>query len=155
MRVPPANVRSFLDESSIAVIGVSRSGKSPGNIILGRLRETGHAAWPVNPAAADIGGERCWPDPASIPEPAGAAVITVAPDRSASVVRQCAAAGIRKVWLHRSVGRGSISDEALREAERLGVEVIAGGCPMMYAGEVDIAHRCMRWLLRWDAKLRA
>jgi hypothetical protein len=25
--------------------------------------------------------------------------------------------------------------------------VIPGGCPMMFAGSVDFAHKCLRWIL--------
>ncbi len=69
------------------------------------------------------------------------------------VVRQCAEVGISRVWLHRSFGQGSVSDAAVEAGREYGIEVIAGGCPMMYCQPVDVAHKCMRWLLGVTGKL--
>lgn len=155
MKPLPASVAGFLDHRVIAVVGVSRDGRSPANAILKKLRAEGRTVFAVNPNAAEIGGERCWPDVLSLPERAGGAVIVTKPSAAAGVVRQCAEAGIRDVWLHRSFGDGSFSAEAVGEAERLGLRCIAGGCPMMYAGRVDIAHRCVRWILGLQNRLPA
>jgi predicted CoA-binding protein len=153
MKTLPDNVAAFLDHNVIAVVGVSRGGWSPANAILKKLRSTGHTVFAVNPNAAEIGGERCWPDVLSLPEKAGAAVIVTKPEVAGGIVRQCAEAGILDVWLHRSVGGGSVSDEAARECGRLGIRCIAGGCPMMYAGSVDVAHACMRTILGWRKRV--
>jgi uncharacterized protein len=153
MKTLPLAVAAFLDHRVIAVAGVSRDGRSPANAILKKLRAEGRTVFAVNPNASEIGGERCWPDVLSLPEPAGAAVIVTTPAVAAVVVRQCAGAGIRDVWLHRSFGAGSVSDEAVREAERLGLRCIAGGCPMMYAGRVDFGHACIRTILGWSGRV--
>ena len=147
MKAAPAPVARFLEHNVIAVVGVARDGRSPANAILKKLRAEGHTVFAVNPNAAEIGGEKCWPDVLSLPVRAGGAVIVTKPEVAAGVVGQCARAGIGDVWLHRSFGGGSVSDDAEREAERLGVRCIAGGCPMMYGDSADIAHRCIRWIL--------
>jgi predicted CoA-binding protein len=155
MPTRPPSITEFLEHRVIAVVGVSRGGRSPANAILKKLRAAGHTVYAVNPNAARIGNERCWPDVLSLPEQAGGAVIVTRPEAAAAVVRQCAEAGIRDVWLHRSFGQGSVSAEALGEGVRLGVRCIAGGCPMMYAGRVDLAHACFRAILRWGGRLPA
>lgn len=155
MKKLPKSVAAFLDQRVIAVVGVARDGRSPANVILKKLRAEGHTVYAVNPHAREIGGEPCWPDVLSLPEPAGAAVIVTPPGAAAGVVRQCAAAGIGHVWLHRSFGQGSASEEAVREAARLGLRCIVAGCPMMYAGRVDPAHACFRFLLGWGHRLPA
>jgi len=33
------------------------------------------------------------------------------------------------------------------------VDVVAGGCPMMFCGKIDPAHRCIRWILGVVGKL--
>lgn len=53
----------------------------------------------------------------------------------------------------RGVSTGSVSDEAIRECERLGLTAIAGGCPLMYCEPVDFGHKCMRTILRWRGRL--
>jgi hypothetical protein len=52
---------------------------------------------------------------------------------------------VKRVWFHRSFGDGSVSEEAVSECERLGIESIVGGCPLMFCDPVDIGHKCMRW----------
>jgi hypothetical protein len=153
MKALPSAVAGFLEHRVIAVVGVARDGRSPANAILKKLRDEGRTVFAVNPNAGEIGGEKCWPDVLSLPEPAGAAVIVTSPAVAAGVVRQCGEAGIRDVWLHRSIGQGSVSGEAVKEAERLGIRCISDGCPMMFAGRVDIAHRCIRWILNMQHRL--
>jgi predicted CoA-binding protein len=144
----PEPVAAFLAGKRIAVAGVSRSGRLPANAILKRLRSTGHEAIPVNPSATEVEGERCYPDLASIPDTLDGVVIAAHPKVAADLVRQAAARGVTRVWFHRSFGAGSVSAAALRECASRGIEPIVGGCPLMYCGPVDPAHRCFRWWLR-------
>ena len=146
-KVPP-QVASFLSKKVIAVAGVSRDSAQPANAIYRKLRGSGYRVYAVNPNATRVEGEPSYPDLRSLPEPAEAVVIATRPDVSAQVARDCAELGIEQVWLHRSFGEGSVSDEAVRECESRGIDCIVGGCPMMYCGPVDIAHRCMRWILK-------
>lgn len=155
MKALPKQVGEFLSQRSIAVVGFSRDKHSPANIVLPKLRAAGHQVYAVNPAADVVDGEKCYPDVASVPGGVTAAFIVTRPDVSVEIVRQCARAGIRNVWLHRSFGQGSVSDEALRECSGNGIRCIAGGCPMMYCEPVDIAHRCMRWILKLRGRVPA
>jgi uncharacterized protein len=149
----PESVAAFLSGKRIAVAGVSRTGQSAGNPVLQKLRKSGYDAIPVNPHAAAIDGARCYPDLASIPGALDGVVIATHPNVSADVVRQAAARGVRTVWFHRSFGQGSVSDEALRECERLSLTAIVGGCPLMYCEPIDFGHRCMRTVLRWRGRV--
>jgi uncharacterized protein len=145
MRVPDSVAR-FLACRRIAVAGVSRAGDLPANAIFRRLRDTGHDVVPINPSAVEVEGTRCYPDLLALPEPVEALMIAAHPDVAADLVRQAAATGVRHIWFHRSVGHGSVSEAAVRECAALHIRPIVGGCPMMYAGKVDIAHHCFRWL---------
>jgi nicotinate-nucleotide pyrophosphorylase len=42
---------------------------------------------------------------------------------------------------------GSVNLDAARYCRDNGVDVIAGGCPLMSAPTSDLTHRCMRWVL--------
>jgi hypothetical protein len=64
------------------------------------------------------------------------------------VVAEAAEVGVRAVWIHRAIGRGSLSDGAVRLCRDRGIMVIAGACPLMYAPPVDVAHSCFRWILK-------
>ncbi|HVL66816.1 MAG TPA: CoA-binding protein [Vicinamibacterales bacterium] len=149
----PQEIAEFLACKRIAVAGVSRTGGSAGNGILRKLRAQGYDAIPVNPHAVQLGGTACYRDLASIPGDVDGVVIAVAPEAGAELVRAAAARGIRRVWLHRSIGQGSVSGDAVAECRRLDLTCIVGGCPLMYCEPVDIVHRCMRAVLAWRGRL--
>jgi len=67
MRSEPRAVAAFLQGKRIVVAGVSRSGASAANAVFRRLRETGHEVVPVNPNAAEVEGETCYPDVRAVP----------------------------------------------------------------------------------------
>jgi predicted CoA-binding protein len=149
----PDSVADFLSGKRIAVAGVSRSGKKAANAIFRKLRDSGYDAFPVNPAAQEVEGVRCFPNLISIPGPVDGVVIATHPKVSIELVRQCLACGISRVWFHRSFGQGSVSEEAVQECQARGVQCIVGGCPLMYCEPVDAAHRCFRWWLRWRRRV--
>jgi predicted CoA-binding protein len=149
----PALVAEFLSGRRLAVAGVSRDPTQPANAVYRKLRDAGYEVFPVNPNASEVEGTRCYPDPAAIPGPLEGVVIATHPGVSLTVVRQCAERGVPRVWFHRSFGDGSVSGEAVRECEALGIACIIGGCPLMYCKPVDFGHRCMRWWLRRQGRV--
>jgi len=141
----PESVERFLRAERFAVAGVSRNADVAANAVFKKLRDSGYETYPINPNADEVGGVKCYPDLASIPVKIDGVVIGTHPDVSADIVRQCAEAGVQQVWFHRSIGQGSVSEEAVEECRRQGIEPIVGGCPLMFIEPVDVAHKCMRW----------
>ena len=138
----------FLSKRRIAVTGVSRNPRGHGgNVVYQRLRERGYDVFAVNPNAETVEGDRCFPDLKSIPGSVDAVVIATRPEAAEATVRECAALGIRHVWMHRAFGRGSVSEPAAAWGRQHGVRVIEGGCPLMFAGAADPGHRVMRVML--------
>jgi predicted CoA-binding protein len=139
----------FLAQKRIAVVGVSRTpgGSHGANVVYTGLRKAGYEVFAVNPNADEVEGDACYHDLKSIPGGVDAVLVGTAPDVSAEVVRQCAELGINRIWLHRSFGGGSVSEDAVTAGQENGVTLIAGGCPMMFLDNADIGHRCMRWVL--------
>ena len=69
-------------------------------------------------------------------------------------VRDCANAGVRRVWMHSSSAKGSsVSADAVEFCRQHGITVIAGACPMMYGPGVDFGHTCLRWILKLSGGL--
>jgi hypothetical protein len=135
----------FLAQERVAVAGVSRNPQGHGsNIVYQRLRDRGYEVFAVNPNADEIEGDRCYPDLGSIPGGVDAVVIGTSQDNAAAVMRDVVAAGVKRVWMHRSFGPGSVSDEATRFGRENGVVVIDGGCPLMFDPTADFGHKCMR-----------
>lgn len=144
----PEQIAGFLRGRRIVVAGVSRQSGQAANAVYRKLRDSGYETLPVNPKAERVEGVECHRDLASVPGPIDGVVIATHPSISTDVVRQCAERGVVRVWLHRSFGDGSVSEEAIRECEARGVHCIVGGCPLMYCEPIDLGHRCMRWWLR-------
>jgi hypothetical protein len=143
----------FLAQKRIAVAGVSRDEKQTANAIYRHLRKHGYGVIPVNPNADEVEGDRCWPSVAAIPERPDGVLIVTHPEAAAAVARDCVDAGVPRVWMHRSFGTGSVSDEATTICRDAGIAVLDGGCPMMFLEPVDVAHRCFRWILGKTGKL--
>lgn len=139
----------FLAHDRIAVAGVSRSTGHGGNVVYQRLRDRGFTVFAVNPNAETVEGDRSYHDLASIPGGVDGVVIATAPSAAASVVEECARLGIKRVWMHRSFGRGSVSDDAVALARKNGIAVIPGGCPLMFGKTSDGGHRLMCMIAKW------
>ncbi len=138
----------FLASRRVAVTGVSRDpAKHGGNVVYQRMRERGYEVFPVNPNADVVEGDPCFHDLGSIPGGVDAVVIATRPSAADETMRQCVELGIDKVWMHRSFGGGSVSDEAAAYGREHGVTVIDGGCPLMFGGCSDGGHRFMKRVL--------
>jgi uncharacterized protein len=151
-------VHDFLAQKRIAVAGVSRDNSQHrvGNMIYQRLKKTGHDVFPVNPLMQTFEGDCCYPDLRSIPGGIDGVVIVTRPEVTERIVHDCSDAGVRRVWMHQSLGKGSsVSPKAVEYCRQHDISVIAGGCPMMYGDGVDFGHTCMRWILRFTGGLPA
>ena len=149
-------VNDFLAQKRIAVAGVSRNNSHhpTGNLIYNRLKRAGHDVFPVNPHMQAFEGDRCYPDVKSIPGGVDGVVIVTRPEITERIVHDCGDAGVRRVWMHRSIGKGSsVSPEAVQYCRQHDISVIAGACPMMFGRDVDFGHTCMRWILKLTGKL--
>lgn len=127
---------------------MSRSRDAAANLVYRKLKSGGYEVFAVNPKAEEAEGDRCYPNLAAIPGGVDAVVAATHPDVTPGVVRECAELGIERVWLHRSFGRGSVSEEAVALGREHGIRVIPGACPMMFLEPVDVGHRCIRWMLK-------
>jgi hypothetical protein len=153
-----AKVNDFLAQKRIAVVGVSRdnSHHPAANLIYRRLKKTGHDVFAVNPHMQTCDGDRCYPDLRSIPGGVDGVVIVTRPDVTPRIVRECGDVGVRRVWMHQSMRKGSsVSSDAVEYCRQRDISVIAGACPMMYGSGVDFGHTCLRWVLRLTGGLPA
>jgi predicted CoA-binding protein len=144
----------FLGNRRIAVTGVSRNPTNHGgNVVYQRLRERGYEVFAVNPNADTVEGDPCFIDLKSIPGGVDAVVIATRPSIAEQTMRECVDLGIDQVWMHRSFGAGSVSDEATAYGREHGVTVIDGGCPLMFEPCDDGGHRFMRRVFTWTGKV--
>jgi uncharacterized protein len=137
----------FLASKRVAVTGVSRHPESHGsNVVYRRLRERGYEVFAVNPNADEVEGDRSYPDLGSIPGGVDAVVIGTRPETAEASMRECVDLGIKRVWMHRGPGAGSVSATATAYGRERGVTVLDGGCPLMFEPTADLGHKAMRFV---------
>lgn len=148
-------VSDFLSHSRVAVAGVSRGSDIPANYIYRKFRDNGYEVFAVNPKAQEVEGDPCYPNLTSVPEQLDGVVVATPPSAAEGLVRECLDLGIPRIWMHRSFGTGSVSEEAVQLCRQGGIAVIPGSCPMMYLEPVDVGHKCFRWFLGVTGKMPA
>lgn len=137
----------FLAKKRIAVTGVSRNPEGHGsNVVYQRLKERGYEVFAVNPNADKVEGDTCYRSLGSIPGGVDAVVIGTRPETADATMHECADLGIAHIWMHRSVGGGSVSKSAAAYGRERGIAVIDGGCPCMFDPTADGAHKAMRFI---------
>jgi len=134
-------IDDILGQHSLALAGVSRSGKKFGNKVLKDLTGKGYEIFPIHPEADSIDGVRCYPSLEELPSEVGGLVLVVPPQQTDRLVREACQAGIKKVWMQ----PGAESDDAIRYCNEQGIDVVYGECIMMHADPRGI-HRAHRWL---------
>ena len=147
------SAEEFLQLKSIAVSGVSSTKKDAANYIYDKLKKSGYQVYAINPNATEIDGDPCYANLASVDAPIDGVVIVTNPNVTMSVVRECAALGIRHAWIHKSVDNGSYNEEAAQFCRENGIDLIPAGCPMMFCKPVDFGHKCIKWFLHVSGKL--
>jgi len=126
-----ARIQGFLESGPYAVVGASIDREKYGNKVLRCYQQRGLEVYPINARAAEVEGLRSFPDLASVPVQLRAISVITPPKVTEQVVRDAAAAGIRYVWMQ----PGAESEEAIRVAEGLGLELIhSGPCALVVMG---------------------
>jgi predicted CoA-binding protein len=140
--------QDFLNQKHIAVAGVSRTDPNlPANGIYRKLRESGYQVYALNPNATEVEGDPCYPDLTAVPEQVDGVVIATHPNISLAIAQDCARNGVHNVWIHKSIDNGSLSPEAVAYCQEHKINLIPGGCPLMFCEPVDFGHKCLRWFL--------
>jgi len=147
-------VSEFLAGKRVAVTGVSREPQGHGsNVVYQRLRQRGYQVFPVNPHADQVEGDTCYHDLSSVPGSVDWVVIGTRPEAAETTMRECADLGIKRVWMHRGPGPGSVSRSAADFGRQHGITVIEGGCPCMFDPTADPGHKAMRLALTLTGKV--
>jgi predicted CoA-binding protein len=124
-------IQAFLVSGPFAVVGASTDRSKYGNKVLRCFQQHGRKVYPINPKAPEVEGLRGYSSLAALPEPVPAISVITPPAATEHVVREAHAAGVKHVWMQ----PGAESDEAIRTAEAMGMNVIAGGpCLLVVMG---------------------
>src|SRR4051812_23446898 len=141
-------IESFLAQKRIAVVGISRERQNIGISLFKEFLRLGYEVIPVNPNTPEILGRQCFARVQDILPTPDAALLLTSPAVTNAVVRDCAEAGIKRVWMYRAGGQGSVSPEAVEFCRANGIEVVPGQCPFMFLAPVHGVHRFHRFFYK-------
>ena len=134
-------VTDFLAHKRIAMAGISRDPAELSVKLFQELIRRGYDVVPVNPNLGEVEGRRCFGRVQDVEPPVEAALLMTSPEVTEAVVRDCADAGVRTVWMYRATGRGSVSGKAVEFCRERGIQVIPGECPFMFLPGSAGIHR--------------
>lgn len=135
-----AQIDAFLACKRIGFAGVSRNPSELSRTIFRELVARGYDVVPIHPTAKSIEGRPAF---ASVLDarPLDAVFVMTPPAATEEIVHECKQAGIRRVWMHRGAGQGSVDWHAAHYARAFGIDVIEGECPMMFLPGTARIHR--------------
>ncbi len=141
-----AQMSRLLAPSSIAVLGASTRAGAFGERALNNLKQFDGRVYPVNPRYDEVGGLKCYPNVAALPEVVDCAVICAAREAVEDIVVQCAAAGVGGAIIFAS-GYAEVGlPERVAQQERLaaisresGMRIIGPNC----IGTVNTRRECV------------
>jgi uncharacterized protein len=143
-----AGITKFLDQKTLAIVGVSRSEKKFSNRLYKVLKSKGYQLFGINPNTDSIDGESCFSNIQSLPQQVNAVVIVVPPNQTEKVVKDAVAAGINHIWIQ----QGAESPGAIDFCKKNGINVIHNHCILMFA-EPSLPHKCHRYVWKALGKL--
>jgi len=136
-----SSLRPLFHPRSVAVVGASRDPSSVGRRILEGLVRGGFqgTVYPVNPKADQVASIRAYPSVEAIGDPVDLAVIAVPAPVVASVVDECAAAGVRGLVVV-TAGFAETGEDGRRRQRDLAEEVRASGMRMVGPNCLGLLH---------------
>jgi hypothetical protein len=141
MKASTEMIEDFLSRRRIAMVGVSRDPASFNTKLFDDFCRRGYDMVPVNPNATVIGNRPCFRRLQDIQPPVEAALLMTAPDVTETAVRDCAEAGIKRVWMYRAAGQGAVSARAVDFCREHAIQVVEGECPYMFLPHSGLPHR--------------
>jgi uncharacterized protein len=134
-------VEDFLAQKRIAIAGISRDPARFSAKLFEEFCRRGFDVVPVNPNTAELLGRRCFARVQDIQPPVEAVLLMTSPATTEIVVNDCAEAGIRRVWMYRALGQGSVSAKAVAFCRERGIQLVPGVCPFMFLPGTAGVHR--------------
>ncbi len=135
-------IQEFLGQRRLAMVGVSHDPTDFSRALFREFRDRGYDIVGVNPEVkGDVDDQPCFGHVSEIYPAVGAALLMTSPEVTDIVVRDCAAAGIRRIWMYRGATKGAVSEAAVQYCEGEGMLVVPGECPFMFLPGAMWLHR--------------
>ena len=114
----------LLSAKTIASVGLSSSDEKESYWIVSYLKEQGYRIIPVNQKAAEIFGEKVYPDLSSIPDKVDVVQVFRKSEDVPPVVEEAIKIGAKVVWMQ----AGIVNEEAAQKARAAGLLVVMDAC---------------------------
>ena len=118
--------RQLTQAKTIAVVGMSPRADRPSHYVAKYLMDCGYRIIPINPAAVEILGAKCYPNLQSVPERVDMVDIFRRSSEVPPIVDDALAIGARFIWMQDGVRH----DESAAKARARGVSVVMDNCTM-------------------------
>jgi uncharacterized protein len=140
-------IQDFLGQKRLAIVGVSRKPQDFSRALFREFQKRGYDVVPVNPVVREIEGRPCFASVRDIQPPVSTVLLMTPPAVTEAVARDCADAGVQRVWMYRAGGSGgAVSAMAVEFCESKGMAVIPGECPLMFLANSAWFHRFHGWV---------
>jgi len=116
--------RVLQDNRVLAVVGLSPNWNRPSYFAAKYMLEHGYTVIPVNPGAAEILGQKCYPDLASIPCRIDLVDVFRKPEDALPIAEEAIRIGAKCLWLQ----LGVINRPAADKAVAAGLDVVMDRC---------------------------
>jgi uncharacterized protein len=128
-----ANLRRILKSSkTIAVVGLSANWWRPSYFAAKYLKEHGYRIVPVNPAYAEVLGEKCYRSLAEVPEKIDIVDCFRKSQEMPALAAEAVAVGAKCLWMQ----LGVVNAEAAATAQAAGLDVIMDRCVKIEHGRL-------------------
>lgn len=118
-------IEKIIKESkNVAVVGLSNKLGRPSLTVASYLKGQGYRIIPVNPAIQEVGGDRCYPDLASVPDRIDIVDVFRRSDEVLPVVDAAIKIGAKVIWMQ----EGVVNEEAANKAREAGLMVVMDKC---------------------------
>ena len=141
-------IQEFLSLRRIALVGLSRDPKDFSRYVFREMCARSYDMVPVNPAASEMEGRRCFAHVQEIDPPVDGALLMTPSHATEQAVRDCADAGIRHIWMHRGGGQGSVSPGAVDFCRNQDIQLVEGHCPLMFLAHTPFFHHIHGFILK-------
>ncbi|MBL8062930.1 MAG: CoA-binding protein [Anaerolineales bacterium] len=114
----------LLSVKTIACVGLSSNQEKDSYWIVSYMKEMGYRIIPVNPTAAEILGEKAYPNLSVIPDKVDVVQVFRKPEDVPPVVDEAIQIGAKVVWMQEEI----IHEEAAQKARAAGLKVVMDAC---------------------------
>ena len=141
-------IEAFWGSERLAVIGVTRDPKEFGHKLFTDLRQWGYDAIPVSPNLTAVGDVPAYARVQDIGSKVDGALLLTSPTLNEQIVRDCAEAGVPRVWFYGVGDRSAENAAAIEYCREHGMAVVPGYCPYMFLPRAPFFHKMHGFVAR-------